>query len=81
MKKDVLSDGFIAASNQLKNWQPEATDIQFAPKTCPQCGSTFYITYIVPICLTRVPMDKTLEHCGYFCGGCRLGSHGARKRT
>lgn len=81
IRKDVLSDGFVAASNRLKNWQSEAKHIQFAPKTCPACGSTFYVTYLIPICYERVPMDETLEHCGYFCGSCGLGSFGARKRT
>ena len=81
MRKDVLSEGFIAATNRLKNWQGEVEDIRFAGIPCPSCRSTFYLTYIVEVCRTRVPMDKTVEFCGCYCGSCGLGKHGARKRT
>ncbi len=76
----LLSVGETVARARLRAWQPEASDIQVAPKTCPRCLSSFYITYIIPICLLRETLDETTEHCGYFCGSCGLGSYGARKR-
>lgn len=69
-----------AVEERLFAWQPEATDVMRAIAVCPKCRSSLYLTYIVPVCKTRTPLDKTLEYCGYYCGSCHFAEHGARKK-
>ncbi len=66
---------------KLMAWQPDATAIRRERQPCPHCHSSLYVSYIIPVCLTRVPMDETLEYCGFYCGSCINGQPGARKKT
>lgn len=69
-----------SATIELWAWQPQAHAVKEAAETCPCCHSGAYLTYIIPICREREPLDITLEYCGYYCSCCDYGSSGARKK-